>query len=152
MALQRLRQLYGTTFGVCPGTTWRWSATLPVAGKGYIERLYLHGGGYSALGNSLTFSFNMLDTVPTTTAELDVGEMMFPYVGSPGAAPGYFTITADGSPAIIRGPFWFEPNGRRFAVGVYNNGANSMWPSMQIVWRPSDGEQSDEPLRRVGDR
>lgn len=125
---------------------------MPVAGKGYIERLYMHGGGYAALGSALTFGFWLLDAVPTSAATLEAGESMFPYSGAAGAASGYFTITADGSPAVLEGPFWFEPDGRRIAVGVYNNGANSMWPSVQAIWRPSDAEQSDEQLRRVGDR
>ena len=152
MALLRGLQVYGETFGPVPGSSTRWGAMLPVAGKGWIERLYLMATGAGVVGSQTIWRPFWNDNIPTTDLQLRAGELLFAHAKTTGTPSGDLVLGVDGAPFELRGPFWFEPEGRRLTWSVYNTGANTMNLSALMVWRPSDAESSDEPQRRAGDR
>jgi hypothetical protein len=150
--VQRRRELYGETFGLVGALGTAFGATLPIVGKGYVERLIFMNVGNAALGAAAEFRPYWNTLTPTSDATLRTGEPVFPQVREGTGVRGDMQISVANAPLEIVGPFWAEPEGRRMGFSVYNHGANGAMMSVLLVWRPSDAEQSDEPLRRVGDR
>ena len=152
MIIQRRREVYGDTLGLVPATGTRWGATLPIPGKGYIERMILTAVGDAAAGSGGIWRPWWVEGIPTSSGTLEAGEPVFPYSQRSGNTRGNIYAASGGGAFVLVGPFWGEPEGRRIGLSCYNMGANAMVMAISVVWRPSDAEQSDERLRRVGDR
>lgn len=149
--IQRRREVYGEMLGLVGGTSTAWGATLPIVGKGYIERILLMAQGDSVSASAVVWRPWWVGAIPTTNAELWRGEALFPYAQREGNDRGNVYSGSGGPPLVLEGPFWYEPEGRRLGLSVTNMGSANLVCGVTIFWRPSDAEQSNERLRRVGD-
>lgn len=113
-------ELFGVTFSVIGAAATAFEATVPLEGEWWINEVVLLTGSDPAAEPGCVWRFGARSLVPSSVAEMDSAEPLFPglpHAGVKGPVLKYATLNAV---VRVRGRFRFAFKGRRLVVSFQN--------------------------------